>query len=67
MSRKKKKSAEEKEKIVRQRYYGRHFTNKEELMDMIHTYIEYYNNCRVQRNLGILTPMEKHRQFLIAA
>ena len=36
-------------------------------MDMIRTYIDYYNNRRVQRNLGILTPMEKHRQFLKAA
>ena len=36
-------------------------------MDMIHTYIDYYNNCRVQRNLGILTPMEKHQKFLFAA
>lgn len=26
---------------------------------MIHCYISYYNNRRVQRNLGILTPLEK--------
>ena len=53
--------------LKRERYYGRRFSSKEALMDMIRTYIDYYNNRRVQRNLGILTPMEKHRQFLIAA
>lgn len=53
--------------LKRERYYGRRFTSKEALMDMIRTYIDYYNNCRVQRNLGILTPMEKHQKFLIAA
>ena len=27
---------------------------------MIHNYIHYYNTRRVRRNLGALTPMEKH-------
>ena len=31
-----------------------------ELVAMIENYITYYNNCRVQRNLGVLTPMEKY-------
>ena len=53
--------------LKRERYYGRRFTSKEARMDRIRTYIDSYNNCRLQRNLGILTPMEKHRQFLIAA
>ena len=53
--------------LKRERYYGRRFTSKEALMDMIRTYIDSYNNCCVQRNLGILTPMEKHQKFLIAA
>ena len=26
-----------------------------------------YNNRRVQRNLGVLTPMEKHKSYLMAA
>ena len=30
-------------------------------------YIEYYNNKRLQRKLGVLTPMEKHNHYLIAA
>ena len=53
--------------LKRERYYGRRFTSKEELMDMIHNYIAYYNNRRVQRNLGVLTPIEKHEQYLMAA
>ncbi len=53
--------------LKRERYYGRRFTSKEELMDMIHNYIAYYNNRRVQRNLGILTPAEKYEQYFMAA
>jgi transposase InsO family protein len=33
---------------------------------MIEDYIRYYNNQRVQRNLGILTPIEKHNLYLAA-
>ena len=36
-------------------------------MEMIKDYIDYYNNKRLQRNLGVLTPMEKHRNYLLAA
>jgi len=46
--------------LERERYYGRRFTSRDELVSMIETYISYYNNRRVQRNLGLLTPMEKH-------
>ena len=52
--------------LKRERYYGRRFTSKRELVTMIHAYIRYYNNGRVQRNLGILTPMEKYNNFLAA-
>ena len=34
---------------------------------MIVDYIDYYNNKRLQRNLEILTPMEKHEIYLQAA
>ena len=44
--------------LKRERYYGRRFTCKRELVQMIETYIHYYNTRRVQRNLGVLTPME---------
>lgn len=33
---------------------------------MIESYIHYYNTRRVQRNLGVLTPMEKHKRYLAA-
>lgn len=52
--------------LKRERYYGKRFTSKQELVRMIVNYISYYNSRRVQRNLGILTPMEKHRLFLAA-
>lgn len=42
-------------------------TSGEELVAMIENYIEYNNNRRVQRNLGVLTPMEKHSNYLMAA
>lgn len=52
--------------LKRERYYGRRFTCKRELVQMIETYIHYYNARRVQRNLGVLTPMEKHELALAA-
>jgi transposase InsO family protein len=53
--------------LKRERYYGRRFLSREELVQMIENYITYYNNRRVQRNLGVLTPMEKHENYLMAA
>ena len=44
--------------IKRERYYGKKFASRESVVEMIENYIEYYNNRRLQRNLGILTPME---------
>ncbi len=52
--------------LKRERYYGKRFTNKRDLIQMIESYIRYYNTRRVQRNLGVLTPMEKHEQYLAA-
>ena len=52
--------------LKRERYYGRRFTSKQELIHMIESYIHYYNTRRVQRNLGVLTPMEKHKRYLAA-
>ena len=52
--------------LKRERYYGKRFTSKQELVQMIVSYIRYYNNRRVQRKLGILTPMEKHQYYLAA-
>ena len=52
--------------LKRERYYGKRFTSKQELIRMIESYIHYYNTHRVQRNLGVLTPMEKHERYLAA-
>ena len=52
--------------LKRERYYGKRYTSKKELVDMIENYIHYYNNRRVQRNLGILTPLEKYNLYLAA-
>lgn len=42
----------------RECYYGRRFTSREALADMIRTYIAYYNSRRLQRRLGVRTPLE---------
>ena len=52
--------------LKREMYYGRRFTSKCELMRSIEAYIYYYNHKRVQRNLGILTPIEAHALYLAA-
>lgn len=53
--------------LKRERYYKRKFESRQELVQMIDDYIKYYNTKRYQRRLGILTPMEKHCRYLIAA
>ena len=53
--------------LKRERYYGKRFTDRVTLVRMIEEYIDYYNNKRLQRNLGILTPMEKYEIYLQAA
>ena len=42
--------------LKRERYCGRRFTSKQDLIQMIERYIRYYNTRRVQRNLGVMTP-----------
>lgn len=53
--------------LKRERYYGKRFESREELVKMIESYIYYYNNERYQRRLGVLTPMEKHQSYFLAA
>ena len=53
--------------LKRERYYKHRFSSREGIVDMITNYINYYNNRRYQRRLGVLTPMEKHIQFLLSA
>ena len=52
--------------LKRERYYGKRFSSKQALIQMIEHYIHYYNTQRVQRRLGVLTPMEKHFQYQAA-
>ncbi|WP_425757333.1 IS3 family transposase [Ihubacter sp. rT4E-8] len=52
--------------LKRERYYGKKFTDRDSLVAMIEDYIEYYNK-RLQRKLGVLTPLEKHQSYLQAA
>lgn len=53
--------------LKRERYYGKRFESRESLVMMIEEYVFYYNNQRLQRNLGVLTPMEKHESYRLAA
>ena len=53
-------------RVKRERYYGRRFTSREELVRMIEDYIVYYNSRRLQRGLGVLTPLEKHELAMAA-
>mgnify|MGYP000217263223 FL=1 len=53
--------------LKRECYYGRHFTDRESLIAMIEDYIGYYNTKRLQRKLGVVTPMEKHNNYYVAA
>ncbi len=52
--------------LKRERYYGRRFSSREDLIQMIENYITYYNSKRLQRGLGVLTPLEKY-ELAIAA
>lgn len=53
--------------IKRERYYGKRFISRETIVEMIEDYVEHYNKQSQQRNLGVLTPMEKHELYLQAA
>ena len=52
--------------IKREIYYGRKFTSREELAQVITDYIDYYNNRRYQRRLFTLAPMEVYKQLMAA-
>ena len=52
--------------LKREKYYGQRFESKESLIEMIEKYIDYYNTKRLQRNLGVITPMEKYMLSLAA-
>ena len=52
--------------LKRERYYGKRFTDRASLVAMIEDFIQYYNTERLQRNLGVLTPMEKYEMYFAA-
>ena len=53
--------------LKREMYYGHHFTNRDNLIDAITDYIDYYNNRRLQRKLNVMTPMAYHNHYGLAA
>jgi len=53
--------------LKREMYYNQKFHTKEELVQAITEYMEYYSNNRPQRGLGVLTPTEYHEKKLLAA
>ena len=53
--------------LKREKYYGRRFTSKADLVSAIEDYINYYNTQRIQRKLRLMTPAEYHEQYYLAA
>ena len=53
--------------MKREMYYRKKFRTKDELIQAIEEYMNYYTTKRVQRKLGILTPMEYHELKLLEA
>ena len=50
--------------MTKEMYYGRKYKTKEVLIKAIEDYIDYCINKRVQRNLGVVTPMEFYKEKL---
>ncbi|WP_317049215.1 IS3 family transposase [Clostridium neonatale] len=53
--------------LKREKYYGKKFHTRDELVQAITEYMDYYTNKRPQRCLGVLTPMEFHKKQLLVA
>ena len=53
--------------LKREMYYGHRFTNKDNLVDAITDYIDYYNNHRLQRKLNVMTPLAYHNHYKLIA
>lgn len=53
--------------LKREKYYGYKFTSRDQLIEAISNYIHYYNYRRFQRRLSIMTPMEFHKHYALAA
>lgn len=53
--------------LKREMYYGKRYTDRDELVNAIIKYMDYYTNKRLQRKLSVMTPMEYHEKCLKAA
>jgi transposase InsO family protein len=53
--------------LKREMYYGKRYTDRDQLVNAIANYMDYYTNKRLQRNLSVMTPMEYHEKCLKAA
>ena len=53
--------------LKRETYYGKRFTSKTDLINAIESYIHYYNAERIQRKLHLMTPVEYHENYYMAA
>ena len=53
--------------LKRERYYGKVFYSRESLVEMIEEFIDYYNTERLQRKLGVVTPLEKNAMYYVMA
>ena len=53
--------------LKREMYYGKRFTSKTGLINAIESYIHYYNTERIQRHLHLMTPVEYHENYHLAA
>ena len=53
--------------LKREMYYGKRFTSKTDLINAIESYIHYYNTGRIQRKLQLMTPVEYHKNYHLAA
>ena len=53
--------------LKREMYYRKRFISKTDLINAIESYIHYYNTERIQRNLHLMTPVEYHENYHLAA
>lgn len=53
--------------LKREMYYGKRFTSKTDLVNAIETYLGFYNTNRIQRKLHLMTPVEYHESYYVAA
>lgn len=51
--------------MKREMYYTRKFKTKDDLIQAIEEYLDYYTSKRIQRNLGVMTPSEYHKIKLL--